>query len=48
MQLWVRLKTSNKKKMLSTDFSTNYAPNFIRNTDILITLGNTNAENKMT
>jgi len=30
---------------LSTDFSTNYAPNFIQNTDILITLGNTSAKN---
>jgi len=28
------------------DFSTNCAPNFIQNTDILITLGNTSAENK--
>jgi len=27
--------------MLSTDFSTNCAPNFSQNTDILITLGNT-------
>jgi len=32
--------------MLSTDFSTNRTPNFIQNTDILITLGNTSAENK--
>jgi len=32
--------------MLSTDFSTNCALNFIQNTDNLITLGNTSAENK--
>jgi len=32
--------------MFSTDFSTNYAPNFIENTDILIILGNTSCENK--
>jgi len=32
--------------MLSTDFSTNCAPNFIEITDILITLGNTSVENK--
>jgi len=33
--------------MFSTDFSTNCAPYFIQNTDILIyTLGKTNAENK--
>jgi len=49
--------TPNKKKMLkynyscsimsSTDLSTNNcAPNFIQNTDILITPGNTSAENK--
>jgi len=32
---------------MSTDFSTNCAPNFIQNmSDNLITLGNTNAENK--
>jgi len=30
---------------LSTDFSTNCAPNSIQNIDNLITLGNTNAEN---
>jgi len=32
--------------MLSTDLSTNCAPNFIQNADILVTLGNTSAENK--
>jgi len=32
--------------MLSTVFSTDCAPNFIQNTDILITLGYTCAENK--
>jgi len=32
--------------MLSTDSSTNYAPKFILNTDTLITLGNTDFENK--
>jgi len=32
--------------MLSTDFSTNCAPNF-QNTDILITPGNTSAENRI-
>jgi len=32
--------------MLSTDFSTNCAPNFFENSDNLITLGNTYAENK--
>jgi len=34
--------------MLSADFLTDCAPNFIQNTDILITitLGNTSAENK--
>jgi len=32
--------------MLSTDFSTNCAPNIIQNTDILITLDNTSAENR--
>jgi len=32
--------------MLSTDFSTNCALNFIQNTNILITLGNPSAENK--
>jgi len=32
--------------MLSTDFSTNCAPH--QNTDILITLGNTSVENKLT
>jgi len=31
---------------LSIEFSTNCAPNFIQNSNILITLGNTNAENK--
>jgi len=31
--------------MLTADFSTNCVPNFIQNTDILITLGNTSAEN---
>jgi len=32
--------------MLSTDFSTNCAPNSIQNADNLITLGNTSAETK--
>jgi len=32
--------------MLSTDFSSNCAPNFIQSTVILITLGNMSAENK--
>jgi len=32
--------------MLSAGFSTNCAPNFIRNIDNLITLGNTRTENK--
>jgi len=32
--------------MLNLGFSTNSAPNFIQNNDILMTLGNTNAKNK--
>jgi len=32
--------------MVSTDFSKNCAPNFIQNTNILITFGNMSAENK--
>jgi len=33
--------------MLSMDFSTNSAPNFIQNTDIIITLWYTSAEYKV-
>jgi len=32
--------------MLTADFSTNCVPNFIQNTDILITFGNTSAKNQ--
>jgi len=40
------LKCNYRCLMLSTNFSTNCASNFDQNTDILITLGNTAAENK--
>jgi len=40
------LKCNYRCSMLSTDFSTNCALNFIHNTDILITLGNMSAKNK--
>jgi len=40
------IKYNYRCSMLSTDLSTNCAPNFIQNADILVTLGNTSAENK--